>query len=345
MHDPPAAPLLLPELEQLERVIDAAGGALQVEVPCHVAHAGRALPVYVLALGSRDAQLPAVGFFGGVHGLERIGARVVIAFLHGLVARLRWDPVLHEVLRQVRLVFMPLVNPGGMVRGTRANPQGVDLMRNAPVDALDPVPFLVGGQRISAGLPWYRGPCGAPMEEESAALCAAVERELHGRPFSIALDCHSGFGMRDRLWFPYAHRRTPIEHLAELHALYDIFQQSNAHHAYVFEPQSHQYLAHGDLWDHLYQRAGLHAGSVFLPLTLEMGSWLWVKKNPRQLFSRSGFFNPEMTHREQRVLRRHVPLLDFVVHAAAGHRLWLPRGEQRAPHRRKALARWYAGAA
>ena len=25
----------------------------------------------------------------------------------------------------------------------------------------------------------------------------------------------------------------------------------------------------------------------FLPLTLEMGSWIWVKKNPRQLFSRS----------------------------------------------------------
>jgi len=29
----------------------------------------------------------------------------------------------------------------------------VDLMRNAPVDALDAVPWLIGGQRIGAGLP------------------------------------------------------------------------------------------------------------------------------------------------------------------------------------------------
>jgi hypothetical protein len=26
--------------------------------------------------------------------------------------------------------------------------------------------------------------------------------------------------------------------------------------------------------------------NLFLPMTLELGSWLWIKKNPRQLFSR-----------------------------------------------------------
>ena len=50
--------------------------------------------------------------------------------------------------------------------------------------------------------------------------------------------------------------------------------------------------------------------AFFLPLTLEMGSWLWVKKNPRQLFSRHGIFNPLIEHRQQRVLRRHLALLD-----------------------------------
>ena len=128
-------------------------------------------------------------------------------------------------------------------------------MRNAPVDARDPVPFLVGGQRISAGLPWYRGARDTDMEIESAALCELVERELLVRPFSLALDCHSGFGLRDRIWFPFAHRRSPIPHLAQLHALHEIFCRSNSHHPYVFEPQSRQYLAHGDLWDYLYLRA------------------------------------------------------------------------------------------
>ena len=69
------------------------------------------------------------------------------------------------------------------------------------------------------------------------------------------------------------------------------------HHRYVIEPQSRQYLAHGDLWDHLYLRSRERPERVFLPLTLEMGSWIWVKKNPRQLFSRQGIFNPLVQHR------------------------------------------------
>ena len=264
----PSAP---PELDDLEAVLAAAGSRVEVtQTPCAGA---QSLPVYRIALGNASPSVPAVGFFGGVHGLERIGTQVVIAWLRSLVVRLDWDESLHRELQQVRLVFMPLVNPGGMLRGTRANPAGVDLMRNAPVDAADAVAPLVGGQRISAGLPWYRGRAGAPMEAESAALCAAVEAELHGRPFSLALDCHSGFGLRDRLWFPHAHTSRPIAHLPELHELHEVFERTLPQHPYVFEPQSRQYLAHGDLWDHAYLRAPAD-GAVFLPLTLEMGSWL-----------------------------------------------------------------------
>jgi hypothetical protein len=339
---PYAAPAVmpLPELLALERVIDAGLPHLQaLATPC--AGAPR-LPVYAIALGNPSPEVPAVGFFGGVHGLERIGAQVVIAWLHSVVMRLRWDTTLHRQLEHVRLVFMPLVNPAGTLRGTRANAAGVDLMRNAPVDALDPVPPLVGGQRLSAGLPWYRGRRGAPMEPESAALCAFVERELHGRPFALALDCHSGFGLRDRLWFPFAHSRRPIEHLPELHALVEVFDQSQPHHPYVVEPQSRQYLAHGDLWDHLVLCAGARGG-IFLPLTLEMGSWLWVKKNPRQLFQRAGLFNPQITHRQERVLRRHLPLLDFLLRATVAADRWLPReGALREQHRLAAMRRWYA---
>jgi hypothetical protein len=340
----PAAPSATAfiELDRIARLVESAGPEVEVALACEVPHDGAALPVYSIALGTSAPDAPAVGFFGGVHGLERIGSRVVIAFLQSLVGRLAWDASLHDQLQRVRLVFMPLVNPGGLVRGTRANPAGVDLMRNAPVDAVDPVPWLVGGQRISAGLPWYRGQRDAPMERESAALCELVQRELQPRPFSLAFDCHSGFGMRDRLWFPYAHRRTPIEHLPEVHALFEILGGSQLHHPYLFEPQSRQYLAHGDLWDHLYLQAVRKPGpGVFLPLTLEMGSWLWVKKNPRQLFSRSGIFNPLIEHREQRVLRRHGPLLEFAIRAAAGWRNWLPTGDARERHRDAALRRWY----
>ena len=332
----------LPELEALARTIELGAKWLDVRTLCQVELPGGArYPIQAIALGNPSPGLPAVGYFGGVHGLERIGAAVVLAYLHSLVMRLQWDSALHRQLESVRLVFVPMVNPGGMVLNTRANPKGVDLMRNAPVEATEKVPFLVGGQRFSAGLPWYRGEAGAAMEQENLAVCELVDRELLSRSFSLAVDCHSGFGLADRIWFPYAHTRAPMAHLAEMHALWRIFTQSHAQHRYLFEPQSLQYLAHGDLWDYLYQRASTRASGVFLPLTLEMGSWLWVKKNPRQLFSRLGIFNPLIAHRLQRVLRRHQSLLDFLSRAACGHRLWLPDPDARARHHAQALQDWY----
>jgi Zinc carboxypeptidase len=334
----------VPELGELERVIGLLGKKADVRVAARLTAQGAALPVYTVALGNPGAPA-ALGLFGGVHGLERIGSDVVITWLHSLAMRLPWDVSLHALLERVRLVFMPIVNPGGMLRGTRANPQGVDLMRNAPVDARERVPFLLGGQRISAGLPWYRGRLGAPMEPENQAVCKVVEEELLSRRFSMAIDCHSGFGVSDRIWFPYAHTARPIEHLAEVHALKTIFDQSHLHHRYVVEPQSRQYLAHGDLWDHLYQRACQTSERTFLPLTLEMGSWLWVKKNPRQLFSRHGMFNPLIEHRQQRVLRTHVGWLDFVARAVCSHERWVPSGAARERHREQALAQWYRRAA
>jgi hypothetical protein len=332
----------LPEIEALERVIELGAGWLSHRVVRTVHLPGGVnYPLHLIILGNSAPDIPAVGYFGGVHGLERIGAEVVIAYLHSLVMRLQWDSTLHRQLESVRLVFMPIVNPGGMALGTRANPNGVDLMRNAPINAAEPVPFMVGGQRISAGLPWFRGPKGAAMELENQAVCEVVNAELLTSNFSVAVDCHSGFGARDRLWFPFAHKRAPIAHLAEMQALKAIFVQSNHHHRYVIEPQSVQYLAHGDLWDYLYLHACEQSARTFLPLTLEMGSWLWVKKNPRQLFSRHGMFNPLIEHRQQRVLRQHQLLLDFLSRAASGHRLWLPTPESRAQHHAQALQDWY----
>lgn len=331
------------ELDELERIASEGSSCLYARTLCEIHNGTQRLPIRVIALGNPDPQVPAIGIFGGVHGLERIGSQVVLAYLQSVLGRLRWDTTLHRQLEHVRLVFVPVVNPGGMWRRTRANPNGVDLMRNAPVDAVDKTPFLIGGHRFGPRLPWYRGPLDGPLEAESAALCQLVDDELLSHCFSMAVDCHSGFGVSDRIWFPYAHSVLPIPHLAEMHALLEILDQTHSHHRYVFEPQSRQYLAHGDLWDYLYLRSLERRERIFLPLTLEMGSWLWVKKNPRQLFSRHGIFNPLIEHRRQRVLRRHLSWLDFMTRAASGHALWMPVGEVREQHRRSALQRWYGG--
>lgn len=332
----------LPELSALMRILELGGARLESRVVREVVLPnGVCYPIHAVMLGNPDPNVPAVGYFGGVHGLERIGSEVVIAYLQSLVMRLQWDSSLHRQLETLRMVFMPIVNPGGMLLGTRANPQGVDLMRNAPVDALEPVPFMVGGQRWSARLPWYRGAQGQSMELENEALCEVVRHELLNHPVSMALDCHSGFGTSDRVWFPFAHTREPMAHLAQVHALKTIFTEAHPHHRYIVEPQSLQYLAHGDIWDHLYLQALTEPERVFLPLTLEMGSWLWVKKNPRQLFSRHGIFNPLIEHRQQRVVRQHQLFLDFLSRAACGQHLWMPDAGKKAWHHGQALQEWY----
>jgi hypothetical protein len=295
-------------------------------------------PLYTASIGSRDRQAPAVGFFGGIHGLERIGTQLILHYMRALLFRLEWDELLHQQLQKVRLVFMPIVNPGGMWAHQRCNPKGVDLMRNAPQRAEQRVPFLAGGQTFSPWLPWYCGRPGAPMQLESTALLQVVRDQLASRPFSLALDCHSGYGFDDSIWFPYAKTRRLMAHLPEMFALKTMLEQSHPHHAYSFEPQSRQYLLHGDLWDYAYDHAP--PGHVFLPMTLELGSWLWIRKNPRQLFSRHGIFNPIKAHRTKRVLRRHSDLLDFLTRAAFAAPRWLPLAERRAQLLQLATAHW-----
>lgn len=331
----------LPEMRQLERLLADAPDGVKLAVQAHVAVRGQDLPIYRVELGSGDPQAPAMLVVGGVHGLERIGTQVVLAFLRSLFERLRWDEALQARLAQVHLIVMPLLNPGGMYLNQRANPRGVDLMRNAPIRAHDEIPLLLGGQRWSRHLPWYTGDAEQGMEAENQALEAVIEQRLAGRPFSLALDCHSGFGFQDRIWFPYAYRRRPMKRIASVMALKLLWERTYPHHNYVFEPQSSQYLTHGDLWDHFYKRLNKHQRTLFLPLTLEMGSWQWVRKRPSQLFNVQGLFNPLVPHRHQRVLRRHLVLFDFLLGAVSNHARWLPSADDEPMLRQSAIMHWY----
>lgn len=327
----------LPELEEQERLAAEAGSRAEVVTLAEVSDARARYFVRAFCLGSPRPEAPAIGFFGGVHGLERIGSQVVLSYLADLLDRRGKDDALERLLENVRLVFMPIVNPAGMVRATRANANGVDLMRNAPLDSREGVTFLVGGQRLGPWLPWYRGRRGA-MEAESEALCALVRRELLSRPFSLALDCHSGFGLRDRIWFPHAHTREPFLHIAEIHVLQELFRSDGSRRQYLFEPQSRRYLTHGDLWDYLCAEAG---PGVFIPLTLEMGSWRWVRGNPRQALRRLGIFNPLQPERAARVRRHHFAWLEFLCAAAWRYADWMPDGMERKRRHHLALARWF----
>ncbi len=318
----------LPELDELERLIYRHEARLRVEMAGHVRLPHRRLPIYVLEMGSTAPDAPVLGVFGGVHGNERIGTKVVLAWLHSLLEQLRWDEQAQNLLERCRVVCMPLVNPGGMSANRRSTLDGIDLMRNAPVDA-DSAHWLLGGQRISRHLSWYRGKRGE-MAPEAQALCRVVRERMHTQPFSLAVDCHSGFGSWNRIWFPYARTTRPIPHLAEIFALRSLFRTTYPHHiSYRIEPQSANYTTHGDLWDYLYDEHLQQRERLFLPLTLEMGSWLWVRKNPLQLLQPAGMFNPLAPHRRRRILRQHLLWFDFLLRAVASFRSWLPHQDER----------------
>jgi hypothetical protein len=332
----------LPELAAIERLAERAVRHGEVSVLATVAAGQRTYPIHALRFGTHDVTAPALVVVGGVHGLERVGTEVAIAYLHTLLSQLEWDAVLRASLARGRIVVVPLVNPGGMALGRRANPSGVDLMRNAPIHADTAATPLVGGQGWSRRLPWYTGARGAPMEPEARALVELVEDTIRHARFALALDLHSGFGVVDRLWFPYARTRTPVPHIAEMYALRTLLDRTLPNHVYRVEPTARVYTIAGDLWDHLYDRA--HArGQVLLPLTLEMGSWAWVRKNPRQALTRLGRFNPSVPHRLRRTLRRHLPLLDLLYRAAVSADAWAELDDdERSRLERAAFAEWYA---
>jgi hypothetical protein len=331
-----------PEMEDLEGLIQSFGATARHQIVDYVQYGEKSYPLHCICLGSPDPKAPAIGFFGGCHGLEKIGSEVILAYMHTLFELMRWDRNFTDRLKHTRLVFMPIVNPVGIVNRTRSNGNGVDLIRNSPLDAEDPGGGFYRGHRMTAKLPYYRGPEGT-QEVESKAMHKVVEEHLLQSEVSIAIDVHSGFGAKDRFWFPYAHSRKPFPFLPEAYSLKELFDITYPNHFYAFEPMSRQYTIHGDPWDYFFEHNRKRKDSgFFLPFTLEMGSWNWLKKNPLQIFSKEGVFNPVLPHRRKRMLRRHLNLFDFLHRAVLSPHGWLRQSDEiRAANLKKALELWY----
>jgi hypothetical protein len=243
------------------------------------------LPLVAMSFGSTDPKAPTLGLFGGVHGLERIGAQVVLALMRSFSELILWDDLLNQALQKFRIIFFPMINPLGMMEIRRSNPNGVDLMRNAPIDAENGnQTWLVGGHHFSDKLPWFRGKNG--LEPEAQAMVDFCKSQFFESEAVIAVDFHSGFGLQDQLWFPYAKSVKPFPHLAETYVLAESFERTYPNHFYRIEPQAKNYTTHGDLWDYVYDMYREKNAGTFLPLTLEMGSWMWVRKNPCRFFLR-----------------------------------------------------------
>lgn len=297
---------------------------VRTEVLTTITHQNENYPIHAFVIGSQDKKAPTIGLFAGVHGLERVGTHVLLGFLKSFFIQCQWDTALRDSLRNFRIVSIPLINPVGMRYMKRSNGNGVDLMRNSPIEA-EKGPWFKAyrGHRFSSKLPWYRGVEGQ-LEAENYAVCEFVKREMFHSSISMGLDFHSGFGLRDRLWYPYAKSSEAFLFKNIVERAVDLYETTHPHHIYKIEQQSDSYTTHGDLWDYLFfESRKSHPENVFIPWTLEMGSWSWIKKNPAQFFSRQGFFNPLVEHRFQRTMRRHYILIEFITRLMQNPDAWL----------------------
>lgn len=279
---------------------------------------GFRFPIHSLEIGSESAiKKKPVGLVAGVHGLETIGIRVLLDFLEYILDSnsLGYLPEIEK--GKMGIVCLPIVNPGGVALKMRANPAGVDLMRNSGVEADDPMPFF-GGHKMSPKLPYYRG---NTMEPEARTLYRFVKKYFFESKNSCmsVLDIHSGFGTIDHVWWPFAFTKEKCRD-EELFIKMSEYLKETCHNvSFRYGPQSESYTTNGDLWDRFYlhfnkeYRNGKETQkSAFLPWTLEIGTWSDLKKNPLRTLKKRGIFNPSKENKSETITGYRKLLTDFV---------------------------------
>ncbi|MFZ5839757.1 MAG: DUF2817 domain-containing protein, partial [Pseudomonadota bacterium] len=136
---------ILREIQHIEQLAEQYPQHIRLHLLDDVYYKDKSLPIYALELGSTNNDAPCLFFTGAIHGVERIGSQIILAFLKSLLRRLEWDGQLNESLNNLRIIAVPVVNPWGVALKKRANHNGVDLMRNSPINSDNPVYHLYAG--------------------------------------------------------------------------------------------------------------------------------------------------------------------------------------------------------
>ncbi len=74
-----------PEMDELKAIRVAGGARFAWYTIGEVRAREHMFPILTAAIGSDDPQAPAIGFFGGVHGLECIGTQLVLEYMRALL--------------------------------------------------------------------------------------------------------------------------------------------------------------------------------------------------------------------------------------------------------------------
>lgn len=300
-----------PELLQLKRLEKRFGEIIILEKLGEVEHKGYKSPINAFFISHRPRpELPTIAFFSCFHGVEWIGSRVLVNFIEHLIREITWDEDIKSVTDRVNICGVPIVNPIGKIEHYRSNGNGIDLMRNAPVEAERALPLL-GGQRLSRHLPWYRG---KGFEKENDIVVKFLDDYVFPSNFKMTIDIHSSFLRGSRIWIPYASGKKMPEKEAKV--FWQVRKTLNSiykYNPYKYEKQEHIYKTHGDFWDYNFDRHNELYKGTYLPLTLEISSWNWSLRNIFRRWSMEALFNPFDTKESNSEYIKHIMVFDFLI--------------------------------
>jgi hypothetical protein len=241
---------------------------------------------------------------GLVHGVELVGALALFEFVQGVIGG-----AFGELLRDARLVVLPIVNPDALhansarlASGRRAfqrcNARGVDLNRNFPTQR-DEVPMnLLAGSRWRFS-PHYMGPH-ALSEPETRAL-RDVANEIRPR---VSLGFHS-FG--EMLLYPWAYTSRPNPRRNVYERAGRAFLREMTGGSYRVMQATEWYSTVGDLDDWLDAELGTMA------FTIEVSQPMRYLSNLRRMSNPFAWLNPVEVTAE---LRGIAPGIDALLREA-----------------------------
>ena len=74
------------EYDGLKALLDEGARWFETRSVATVEVSHRKFELFVAGVGSSDPQAPAIGFFGGIHGLERIGTQLMLDYMRALLS-------------------------------------------------------------------------------------------------------------------------------------------------------------------------------------------------------------------------------------------------------------------
>lgn len=301
-------------------------------------------PLTSFRFGENSSQASKIIFVSGLNGQDKLAIHLVLAYLKNIIRISSRDNSFAKRFKQFQLIFYPLANPTGMFTQRKTNENGVDLTRNAPIDAGRLALPLFSGQRISSRLPWYRGSKRSSMEVETSTLCQFISEESESSELTLVLDVRSSLGSSDNILFPYSCNSNVIpdaHHILALKKILDCYIPSNQ---FQFEPAHKRSIIHGDLWDFLYSRHHSQSNKgLFIPLRLEIGNIPWLRRSPKQALQLVGIASPVEQAALKAIQQPYTHLFDFLLQAVSSeqHR-WAKLSKGENYHlKRKARQKWY----